>query len=264
MQSPAASVTRAPPARRSKLLNASLILVGLSLLAFAVYTEVQLVEAAGALLLERRSRDEVRARTGPERLHPLSAGRPLRSSSRLQRNAAFSRAAPDEGIRDRGAGTRHASARRPDRGGLRAPLSGEVAGRPANTRLPRRAAIQLRLSGAGIPGLRGDSGARRPGAAVHRKPRAARRHLSDPQPRSRMDASRARRRFSVHEGGGLRLRCAGRQHARDPDREIPALALRDNELDHGQAAPDVLGDAPRVFAGAEYIGPAAARSCSTI
>jgi membrane peptidoglycan carboxypeptidase len=40
MQTPASGVTQPPSARRSKLLNAFLILAGLALLAFAVYTEV--------------------------------------------------------------------------------------------------------------------------------------------------------------------------------------------------------------------------------
>ena len=201
---------------------------------------------------------------GAEHLDPLSPDRPLRPASGLQRAAGLPRAAADEGLRDRGAGARHAPARRPDPGRLRAALSREDPGGPAGPRLPRRAALQLRLSRARLQELRGGPAARRRIAALHREPRASRRRPIRPAIRrsnGRASAARSAAQFmkvvdpDYDAPGGSTLATQIEKYRHSPSGVTASIAR--------QVAPDVLGDAARLLRTARTRRSRAGASCST-
>ena len=132
----------APGARPQRadrsLLNGFLILLGLAVIGFAIYSRGPLIAASEPLLLQRRARHEVRPEPGPSAIGALPAGRPVRSPARLQRTAGVPQASGREGLRNRCAGSRNPPARRSDRGRLCAALSREVASRAASAGLSRR------------------------------------------------------------------------------------------------------------------------------
>ena len=141
--------------------------------------------------------------------------------------------------------------------GLFPPYREKPQGGTAHHRPRRCAAVRGVPAVARLRELRRHPARAGPVAALHREPRAARRGDTATQSGRGMGSPAAR----AYECHGIEPR--GRQHARDPDREVPPLARGHHQLGEREAAPDVVREPARLSRQRADASRRAARSWST-
>jgi hypothetical protein len=184
------------------------------------------------------------ARPGPERALRRASAWALRRPPRLWTGTRVDRSPAARGPGAAGAGAADAHAGPAGRPGPHASLRGEDTHGPLGARPQRRPGVPGGGARRGLRPLRRHPAARTRDAVVRREPGAAAPGAA-PQSCGRVGPPAARDAASSR-GRRRRRPRAGRQHAGDPDREVPAFSGRAYDGAPREAAPDRLGQPARL------------------